>query len=73
MIHTLNMEPHLKTKRLGLKDSKPGSLSKFFRIVLLLFILVSDTKKLLNFARGQQAFAYSLDCCWDLEYFCILT
>lgn len=51
------------------KETGPGgfkareSLSKFSKIVLLLYILLSDIKMLLNFARGQQAFAYSLGCC----------
>lgn len=30
MIHTLNTEPHLKTKRLGLEDSKLGEFVEVF-------------------------------------------
>lgn len=50
-----------ETGREGFKARE--SLCKFSRIVLLLYILLSDIKMLLNFARGQQAFAYSLGCC----------
>lgn len=61
------------------KETGPGglkareSLSKFSRIVLLLFILLSDIKILLNFARGQQALLPAWAVAETLEYFYILT